>query len=267
MRRSSKDKEGRKVCLPIIERTMNKALKAIKEANGLADLIELRMDYLRDPELWPLLNAREKPMIVTNRRKEEGGKQASNEKRRFGILREAIKLGAEYVDVEMRSEKPMLRDLILNKKDTRIVLSFHDFRKTPPREELRGTLNRMIQMGGDVVKMVSFARSWEDNLNILSLIPYAKKRDQEIVAFCMGGRGRISRIFAPLMGAAWTYGCVSGKRVSAPGQLTSEEIKEIWRRLTLSTGPNRGANGIENHRLGSTQSKSWPLGRNVEGLR
>lgn len=211
---------------------MEKALEAIKETNGLADLIELRTDYLRDPDLALLLNAKEKPFIITNRRKEEGGRYRGDEKRRFGILREAIELGAEYVDVEINSEKSLLRDLIANKKGTRIVLSFHDFRRTPSLEELKKLFNRMTRMGGNVIKIVSFARSWEDNFNILSLIPYAKEREQEIVAFCMGERGRMSRIFGPFMGAAWTYAALSRGKRSAPGQLTIREMKEIWERLT-----------------------------------
>jgi len=211
---------------------MEKALEAIKETNGLADLIELRTDYLRDPDLALLLNAKEKPFIITNRRKEEGGRYRGDEKRRFGILREAIELGAEYVDVEINSERSLLRDLIANKKGTRIVLSFHDFRRTPSLEELKKLFNRMTRMGGNVIKIVSFARSWEDNFNILSLIPYAKEREQEIVAFCMGERGRMSRIFGPFMGAAWTYAALSRGKRSAPGQLTIREMKEIWERLT-----------------------------------
>jgi len=231
MRRSLKDKDWRKVCLPIVEKTVKKALEAIKEANRLADIIELRMDYLRDSELGLLLNARGKPFIITNRRKEEGGKYRSNEKSRFRILREAIELGADYVDVEMSTEKSLLRDLIANKKRTKIVLSFHDFRKTPSQEELKKLFNCMTRTGGDVVKIVSFARSWEDNFNILSLIPYAKKREQEIVAFCMGERGKMSRIFGPFMGAVWTYAALSREKTSAPGQLTVWEMKEIWERL------------------------------------
>jgi len=211
---------------------MEKALEAIKETNGLADLIELRTDYLRDPDLALLLNAKEKPFIITNRRKEEGGRYRGDEKRRFGILREAIELGAEYVDVEINSERSLLRDLIANKKGTRIVLSFHDFRRTPSLEELKKLFNRMTRMGGNVIKIVSFARSWEDNFNILSLIPYAKEREQEVVAFCMGERGRMSRIFGPFMGAAWTYAALSRGKRSAPGQLTIREMKEIWERLT-----------------------------------
>lgn len=220
-----------KVCIPIVETTMEKARRSIGEAHQWADLIELRVDYLRKPDLKSLMDGRGKSFIVTNRRKEEGGRYEGDERKRFRILREAVALGAEYVDIEMKSEPSFLQDLISNKKRTRMILSFHNFQKTPSPRELRRLYDRMVQWGPDVIKMVTLATSWEDNFKVLSLIPYARRKKQKIVAFCMGEKGRMSRIFAPLMGAAWTYGCLSRNRVSAPGQLTAEEMKDIWGRL------------------------------------
>ena len=43
-----------------------------------------------------------KPFIVTNRRREEGGRYEGDEKKRLAILREAAELGADFVDVELR---------------------------------------------------------------------------------------------------------------------------------------------------------------------
>ena len=82
-----------------------------------------------------------------------------------------------------------------------------------------------------MAKIVTFARSWEDNLKVLALIPYARKKRQAIVTFCMGEKGKMSRIFSPLMGAAWTYASLSRKQASAPGQLTIQEMRQIWERL------------------------------------
>jgi len=231
MRRLPRGEDRGRICIPIVEKTMEKALEAIKEANGPGDLIELRMDYLKKPELAPLMKNRKKPFIITNRRKEEGGSYRGDEEERFRILREAVLLGAEYVDVEIRSRRSLFRDLLANRKKTRMILSFHDFQKMPSQKELRGLCDRMHLWGADVIKIVTFARSWEDNLQVLSLIPYARKRGQEIVAFCMGEKGKVSRIFAPLMGAAWTYASLNKDRISAPGQLTAKEMKEIWERL------------------------------------
>jgi 3-dehydroquinate dehydratase type I len=231
MRRSLRGKGLGRICIPIVETRMEDAIKAVKEANRFADLIELRMDHLREPKLAILLKGRQKPFIVTNRRKEEGGKYWVNERRRVGILEEAIDLGAEYVDVEIGTERSLLQSLIANKKGTRMILSSHDFQGTPSPKELRRLCDRMTRLGADIVKIVTFARSWEDNLLILSLIPYARKKKQEIVAFCMEEKGKMSRVFAPLLGATWTYAPLNKNRTSAPGQLTVLEMKNIWERL------------------------------------
>jgi 3-dehydroquinate dehydratase type I len=210
---------------------MGKALIAIKKANRLADLIELRVDYLRNVGLALLLQDRKKPFIVTNRRKEEGGKYRGEERKRLSVLQEAIHLGADYIDVELATEKSLLQGLVRDKRGTQVILSFHDFRRTPSLKELQRISWQMIQLGADVIKIVPFARSWEDNLSILSLIPFARERGQKIVAFCMGEKGKISRIFSPFFGAAWTYASIDRTRVSAPGQLTVRELKNTWEKM------------------------------------
>ena len=220
-----------KVCIPVVETTMGKALVAVKEANRWADLIELRIDYLRGVKLALLLEDRKKPFIVTNRRKEEGGKYKGEERERLIVLQKAIDLGADYIDVELATGRSFFRDLVRYKRETQIILSFHDFRKTPSIKELQKLFGHMVRLGADVVKIVPFARFWEDNLNILSLIPFAKERKQKIVAFCMGEKGKISRIFSPFLGAAWTYASLDKNKLSAPGQLTVRELKDIWEKM------------------------------------
>ena len=220
-----------KLCIPVVETTVGKALIAIKEVNRWADLIELRVDYLKGVKLSPLFENRQKPFIVTNRRREEGGKYRGEESKRLGVLQEAIDLGADYIDVELATESPFLQRLIRNKKETQVILSFHDFQRTPSLKELQRLSGQMIRLGADVIKIVPFAKSWEDNLSILSLIPFAREKKQKIVAFCMGEKGKISRIFSPFLGAAWTYASLNKSRASAPGQLTVRELREIWEKM------------------------------------
>ena len=222
-----------KVCIPIVETTVEKALTAIEEVNRWADLIELRADYLKRVKLALLLENRRKPFIVTNRKKEEGGKYKGEERKRLNVLQEAIDLGADYIDVELAAERSFLQGLIKNRRGTQVILSFHDFQRTPSLKELQRLFEQMVRLGADVTKIVSFARAWEDNLSILSLIPFARARKQKIVAFCMGEKGKISRLFSPFLGAAWTYASLSRGKASAPGQLTVGEMKEIWGMLKL----------------------------------
>jgi 3-dehydroquinate dehydratase type I len=220
-----------KICIPIVEKTAEKALRSIKQVNRWADIIELRVDYLRGVKLPLLLENRKKPFIVTNRRKGEGGQYKGQERKRLGVLQEALNLGADYIDVEFAVERSFLQRLLRDKRGAQIILSFHDFRGTPSIKELQKLFGQMIQLGADVIKIVPFAGFWEDNLNILSLIPFAKERKQKIVAFCMGEKGKISRIFSPFFGAAWTYASLNKNKASAPGQLTVRELKDIWEKM------------------------------------
>ena len=222
-----------KLCIPIVETTVEKALIAIKKASQLADLVEIRVDYLKTVSLTPFLESRHKPLIITNRRGEEGGQYKGEERKRLAVLQEAVDLEGDYIDVEWATERPYLRSLIRNKGGTQVVLSFHDFHRTPSLKELQRLFDQMVRLGADVIKIVPLARSWEDNLSILSLIPFAKRRRQKIVAFCMGEKGRISRIFSPFLGASWTYASLRRGKASAPGQMTVGEMKEIWEKLKL----------------------------------
>ena len=220
-----------KLCIPIVETTVEKAVIAIQQVSRWADLLELRADYLEKVNLVPLLENRQKPLIVTNRRKEEGGRYKGDERKRLSVLQEAIDLRSDYIDVELATKRSFLRGLIRNKGRTHVILSFHDFQRTPSLKELQRLCGRMIQLEADLVKIVPFARSWEDNLTILSLIPFARERRQKIVAFCMGEKGKMSRIFSPFLGAAWTYASLNRSRASAPGQLTVGEMREIWEKM------------------------------------
>jgi 3-dehydroquinate dehydratase type I len=231
MRRLLNDKVWPRVCIPIVETGALEGLKAIEEANPLADLIELRMDYLKRIDLVRLAQRARKPLIVTNRRKEEGGKFLGGEHKRVEILEQAIDLDVAYIDIEARTDRSLVKRLLRNKKRTQVILSFHDLQKTSSPKELKRLCNRMHELGADILKVVTFARSWEDNLITLSLIPYAKREGYEIVTFCMGEKGRMSRIFAPMLGIAWTYASLRNNRASAPGQLNVLEIRRIWENL------------------------------------
>ena len=220
-----------KLCIPIVETTVKKALIAVKKASQLADLVEIRVDYLGTVSLAPFLESRHKPVIVTNRRGEEGGLYKGEERKRLAVLQQAIDLEADYVDVELTTERSLLRSLIRNRGGTQVVLSLHDFDRTPPLKELQRLFDQMVRLGADVIKVVPFARSWEDNLSILSLIPFARRRRRKIIAFCMGEKGKISRIFSPFLGAAWTYASLNRSKAAASGQMAVDEMKEIWKTL------------------------------------
>jgi len=65
----------------------------------------------------------------------------------------------------------------------------------------------------------------------MKLISYAKKTNRKIIALCMGEEGKISRIMAPYFGSYLSFASLERGAESAPGQLTVEEMREIFRIL------------------------------------
>lgn len=234
-----------RICIPIIAATTAEALGKMKQGFGLADILELRIDGIRKVDLEKLLAGRKGELIVTNRVKEEGGAFVGGEKERVALLTKAVSLGSEYVDLEIRTEEALV--LKLKKKieayhgRTRLILSYHNLERTPNLRELRKKIEEGQKAGADIIKIVPRARQMEDNLKVLSLIPYGQRKGLQIIAFCMGGPGKISRIMAPMLGSYLSYASLSKGEESAPGQTTIGEFKQIFRML--------GVKGKENFKL------------------
>ena len=202
----------------------NTDLKAIAAVEPLADLFEVRIDLIG--EGWQDVARRlKKPWIATNRTPEEGGKWQGTEARRIETLLQAIELGASMVDIEFKTKN--LENIVpLVKKRVKCILSFHDLHKTPPDEELKALVQRQLKAGADVCKIVTTAGKFEDNLTVLRLV--SEFRENRIVSFAMGVDGLISRILSPLAGADFTYASLERGKESAPGQITVEEMIQIY---------------------------------------
>jgi len=225
------------ICLSIVAPTTEAAVAQMEHYAPLADMVELRIDHMADCDLERLLTIqrKEKPVIVTNRRADEGGAFPGTERERVDLLKEAVALGADYVDIEARTDKPLLKELTDHIKKhqgrTKWIISSHDFAGTPPDNVLKERLDACAETQAGVVKICTYAHTKEDNLRVLGVIPYAREKDRAIVAFAMGEQGRISRVMAPLLGAAWGYASLEQGAESAPGQLTIEEMRLITKIL------------------------------------
>ncbi len=204
----------------------------MRKAYAKTDIVELRIDRIRNADLKMLIGAKQGRIIVTNRCSEEGGRFAGSEKARIDLLKEAVQLGAEYIDVEMETDQTLRKDLEEMIRTfggrTKMILSWHDYRKTPSDRALRARLVKGIRGGGSIVKMVPHALSLEDNLRVLNLIMHAKKSDQPVIAFCMGDKGRLSRIVSPYLGSLLTYAVLDKRDATAPGQMTIDEMQKIF---------------------------------------
>lgn len=200
-----------------------------------ARMVEMRLDYVAGRVNMARLLA-ERPanceVIITCRRKEDGGRWGGTEEARILLLREAIAEGVDYVDIEddVAGQIPRFGS-------TKRIVSYHNFRKTP--DDLREKHDSMAQLDPDVVKIATMANSPHDNLRMLEMM---QESSVPTIGMCMGDIGTPSRILAGKFGAPFTYATFNHERSLAPGQLSFKQMTQIYRYNRI--GPDTAVYGV-----------------------
>ena len=197
-----------------------------------ADLVEIRIDLI-GPAWRSLAKHCPKPWIACNRSRDQGGSWRGSEENRLRQLLEAADMGAEIVDIEMSA--PNLRDQVqkIREKGADCLISYHDFKGTPPLEELRAIVERELAAGSDICKVATFAKDFQDNLTTLRLVAEFS-RNNRTVCFAMGRLGWVSRVVSPLVGAHFVYAATN--KAVAPGQLEADKLAAIYQIIEEASG-------------------------------
>ena len=205
-----------KLCLTVTADTMAE-LRTRRDQATEADMIELRLDTVKDPSAAAALAGRKKPVIVTCRPISAGGYFEGSEEERRSILSEALALGAEYVDLEWNGT---CADLMERTGGRRVILSHHDFSGMPA--DLHGMARAMLASGAEVVKLAVTAHSLRDSLTLRAI---GKDTRVPMSLIAMGEAGLVSRVLASWMGSCWTY---AGDG-AAPGQIPVTGMVDEYR--------------------------------------
>ena len=216
-----------KTCVSIAENSPSKIKKTLKIALKKSDYVEIRFDFLKTQNIPQVLEAVKKDLkkiVCTLRPKNEGGRFEGTEKERKSIL----KLLAEYnpflLDVEFNTiKKDANLASFLKRSKTSLLISEHDFKKTPKFSDLLKRIKQMSKFSTNI-KIVTTAKTTEDSTTVLQL--YSKKEKINLIAFAMGEEGRISRILSLYLGSPYSY--VSLGKPVAPGQFSVDEMKKIF---------------------------------------
>ena len=224
-----------KICVSI-SATDNVELldKAQRAERSSADLIEVRLDALsRHNGLTKIAESVKKPLIATNRAISDKGAFDGSEDDRLKAVVKAVEDGFSYVDLELRT--PGLAKSIgtFRQKGTKIILSHHDFYRTPSLAELQLIKAELDNFRPDLYKIVTTAKSLEDNFTVLSLLGKNGPNSIPLVSFAMGEAGIWSRVIAPFYGAAFTYASLERGTETAPGQPPISDLRSIYRTLHL----------------------------------
>ena len=229
--------EGKpKICVPVVETTTEKIIQQIQQLQD-CDLIELRIDFYENIHnlkqvhelLLQVRQQTDQPLLLTYRSLKEGGYIQLTDQEYLSLVQTACQSGCvDIVDIELESGNMLVYQLveIAHQNHVKVLMSYHDFEKTPTVMEMKERLEKMEIMGADICKIAVMPFSYKDVIQLLNTtMEMSQKLTKPLVTMSMGKIGKITRIVGELVGSSITFASVG--QSSAPGQLTLEEMQTL----------------------------------------
>ncbi len=229
-----------KTIVPIKAKTREQAIAQAKviAANADTDLAEFRIDLLNfasdrkqvialGHELKQILGT--KPLIATIRTHNEGGQltisDADYGKTYQAYLQQPF---MDMLDVEMFRDQQIVKDTVkmAHAKKVLIVMSNHDFQKTPPESEIIKRLLKQDELGADILKIAVMPQNKQDVFTLMNAtLKVSQQSKKPLLTMSMGKLGTISRIATANMGGSFSFGMIG--EASAPGQIDVTQLKQF----------------------------------------
>lgn len=217
---------------------MNDRFRAAK-AQG-AEMLEVRLDGLETltpetaAEAITLARKTKLPVIATCREKDEGGAKAFAIADKTALLAASVEAGAEFIDCELKvfakkEAREPLTQILKAAPDCRLILSAHQMKGR--FEDINLKYETMLSLWPMAIcKLVYQARHINDSFEALDLLRRAGK---DMIVFCMGPAGTMTRILAKKFGAFLTFASLDAENATAPGQIPVAHMKQLYRWDTL----------------------------------
>ncbi|WP_028590135.1 type I 3-dehydroquinate dehydratase [Paenibacillus massiliensis] len=229
-----------KICVSIVGANLERLKEEAAELRLLSpDLVEWRVDFYEQVEdidrvrealatIRALLP--DTPLVFTFRSAKEGGEKEVSSSYYVKLNQAIAQSGqADLIDVELFHAEQDVRLLVdtAHAHQVHVIMSNHDFHKTPAKDELVGRLRKMQELGADLPKIAVMPTSTADVITLLDATNTMKEQyaDRPIITMSMAANGVISRLSGELFGSAVTFG--AAKQASAPGQVAISELRTM----------------------------------------
>lgn len=236
-----------KIAVPIVGTNNVELIKEVKGLKGIKlDIVEWRVDFYENvediekvkeilAEIRAILT--HTPILFTFRTKKEGGEREVPVEYYVKLNCEIAKTKlVDLVDVELFTGDDYVQEVVetAHANGVKVVMSNHDFFKTPEKEEIVSRLTKMIELNADLPKIAVMPQREADVLTLLCATNEMKEKyaDQPIITMSMAGMGVISRIAGEFFGSVLTFG--AAKKASAPGQIGVEDLNTVLQILHKS---------------------------------
>ena len=189
-----------------MERSVERTLKVLRQLDAHdPDLIEIRFDLMKSTtKISQIRNATDRPLIATNRRRDQAGRFSGTEQDRLATLQQAAVESFDYVDIELKTKNVSKIVHQVKQNGSSVIVSYHNERFTPSKKVLTSILAREKRAGADICKIVTTAKSYHDSLRCLEFVSTQALRSR-LVCFAMGRFGIPSRVLSPIFGAYFTF--------------------------------------------------------------
>ncbi|MGG4214776.1 type I 3-dehydroquinate dehydratase [Paenibacillus sp. FSL L8-0638] len=229
-----------KICVPMVGETLEQLKEEATYLRTLdLDIVEWRGDFFEHVEDLEKVKAAlheirsilaNIPLVFTFRSAREGGEKEISAASYVELNRTIAATGqVELIDVELFNEEADVKTLVeaAHKHNVYVIISNHDFHKTPSKEEIVSRLCKAQELGGDLPKIAVMPTNTADVLTLLDATRTMAEEhaDRPIITMSMAGKGVVSRLTGELFGSALTFG--AAKKASAPGQIPVTELREI----------------------------------------
>lgn len=232
-----------KICVPVVGITKEEILTAAKSMKDIpVDVVEWRVDWFEDVfETEKVIEAAHEirealgdiPLLFTFRTKKEGGEKEIKPEAYSELIKKVSESGSvDLVDIELFTGDGIVKDVIetVHTYGVKVIISNHDFDKTPDKEEIITRLKKMQELGADIPKIAVMPNERKDVLTLLDATRemYENYAQKPLITMSMAGMGVVSRLCGEEFGSALTFGAAG--KASAPGQVSVEKLKNV---LTL----------------------------------
>ena len=198
-----------KLCIPF-----NKPdFEAIKEANSKADMLEFWFDQFTKDQIDKILKISSIPILYKF--------QGSD----FNLKLLANKI--DFIDFDYQTESNLIENFKQISPNTKVVISFHDFEKTPDKKRLEEVLKEMQRLGADVCKFAVKANNFFDALKMLSFSDQLMTENIPHLALSMGKEGEITRKTAHIFHQNFTFAVLNKEKITADGQLELNQLQSL----------------------------------------
>lgn len=221
------------ICLPIKFSNFEQGKRLLKKAEADNDVsfLELWLDEIEDVEGFFALNSLKKPFIIVNKNKDEMGNFKGTEDERVKKLLNCAKFKPWGIDIGIETPKNLIELTRNTSGYENLIISFHNFNKTPILADLTDIYNKMSVFKPNVVKFALFVERAEDIFVIFEFLKFLRDRKARFIFTVMGDWGKKLRPLLPFFGSEMAFAVYEENESTASGQLKIADLVDFWSKM------------------------------------